>query len=71
MTSWYSSSNLEKGTFDENNVDDILISLPVDKKKVRQASKSDRVLKEIFVNIINGWLIAKRNFLIIINCVMN
>ena len=55
VKSRYSSSNSEKGTFDVNNVDDILNNLPMDKNKVRQASKSDRVLKEIYVNVINGW----------------
>ena len=38
-----------------NNVDDIPINLPIDKNKVRQASKFDRVLKKIYVKIINGW----------------
>ena len=48
----YNSSSSEKGTFDVNNVDDVLVNSPIDKNKVRQAAKLDTVLKEIYANLL-------------------
>ena len=51
----YHSDNVDNGVFDVNNLQDTILLAPINKSCIRQASKMDPDLWDVYKSIMHGW----------------